>query len=698
MNSKKLIYLVDLTHTGPVISSDVFPYGVAMVGAYLKAHHSDEVEIELFKFPDDFARALEKRKPDMIGFSNYSWNFYLSYEFSEHIKEKYPETVIVFGGPNYGLNRAEKENFWRDFPQIDFYITGEGEVSFTNLYEKLKAHSFDVRTLKASGTPLGSCDYLHEGKIVTNALTLRVKTLNELPSPYLLGLMDKFWDTSLIPLIATTRGCPFSCAMCSEGAAYYSKVVHNENFGVELDYIANHVKNTKILNLSDANFGMYKQDIDKATLMAKFQASHGYPKSLLTATGKNQKEKVIEIASLLNGAMVVFASLQSTDPEVLENIKRSNIKIESLKGVADASKIQDSNTVTELILGLPGDTVEKHKKSLKDTVDAGLGVIRMYQLIMLFQSELNTPANREKYETKTLYRIMPRSFGKYNVFGKTFVSVESEEICVATKSMPHSDHLDCREIDLVVEILHNGSPFLEYWYICDWLGHSWFDFLMQVYAQRKSFSPQLKNLFDDFRKDNETGYWKSYMELKTQFVAEFDKFINNADGTNEMSKAKAKAFFLCGDELHSLMKEQMQLLLMEKKVWDKTFELFLNELDQFIRMRKTDVLNYDDVYSHVFNFDFVTLLSIKTGTDPRKLMLRQPAKFEFYIDEKQRNVYESYIRIYGKDSIDALGRLLMRTRMTDMFRRVRLAGNTDEKESQSIDGSKANMETYYSYS
>ncbi|EMO63556.1 radical SAM domain protein [Leptospira borgpetersenii serovar Pomona str. 200901868] len=216
--------------------------------------------------------------------------------------------------------------------------------------------------MKSAGEVLGSCDYLYEDKIICNELTPRVKSLTELPSPYLLGLMDKFWDTSLIPLIATTRGCPFTCAMCSEGASYYNKVVHNELFSQELAYIANHVKNTTILNLSDANFGMYRQDIDKAKVMAQFQLSHGYPKSLLTATGKNQKEKVIEVASLLNGAMVVFASLQSTDEEVLENIKRSNIKIESLKGVADATKIQDSTTVTELILGLPGDTIENIKK------------------------------------------------------------------------------------------------------------------------------------------------------------------------------------------------------------------------------------------------------------------------------------------------------------------------------------------------
>lgn len=698
MKSKFLIYLADLTHTGPVISSDVFPYGVGMVGAYLLDNYGDEVEVELFKFPSDLAKALEARKPDMVGFCNYSWNSFLSYAFTERIKAKYPDTIILFGGPDYGLSSEEIEVFWNKHSLIDFYIVGEGEVSSGYLYAKLKKYSFDVKALKSSGEVLGSCHYLNNDRIVCNDTIPRVKTLTELPSPYLLGLMDKFWETSLAPLIATTRGCPFLCTMCAEGASYYNKVAHNENFDRELDYIANHVKNTKILNLSDANFGMFKQDVDKAKVMARYQKSHGYPKSLLTATGKNQKQKVIEVAALLNGAMVVFASLQSTDKEVLENIKRSNIKIESLKGIAKESKIKEANTVTELILGLPGDTVEKHKNSLKDTVDAGLGVIRMYQLIMLKQSELNTPVNRAIHQMETRYRIMPRSFGQYEVFGEKFISVESEEICIATKSMPFKDHLECREIDLAVEILHNGSPFLEYWLLCDWLGYSWFNFLMYVFEQRNVFSQKIKDLFSQFREDGETGYWGSHEELREKVVMDFDKYIRKTDGTNEMSKAKAKAFFLCSDELHGLVKEQMKVLLKNQNVWDERLELFLSEVDRFIKARKANVLNYETVHRETFSFDFVSLLKCTNGIDPRNFMLKKPAEIEFYYDTDQKSIYESYVKLYGKDSIDALGRLLMRTRMTDMFRRVRFVDTSIGSDQHNGDSPAENMESFFSYS
>ena len=60
--------------------------------------------------------------------------------------------------------------------------------------------------------------------------------------------------------------------------------------------------------------------------------------------------------------------------------------------------------------------MESHSQSLRDLVNMGLSIIRMYQLILLPQTEMNTVESREKYEMKTLYRLMPRSYGQYNLY------------------------------------------------------------------------------------------------------------------------------------------------------------------------------------------------------------------------------------------------------------------------------------------
>ena len=87
---------------------------------------------------------------------------------------------------------------------------------------------------------------------------------------------------------------------------------------------------------------------------------------------------MIRIAQMLDGALSMAASLQSTDPTVLDNVERSNISIDKLTDVGLLATEVEAGTYSELILGLPGDTVAAHLRSLRDTVEANFDNIRMY--------------------------------------------------------------------------------------------------------------------------------------------------------------------------------------------------------------------------------------------------------------------------------------------------------------------------------
>ncbi len=673
-DKKVLIYLADLTHTGTVLSSNVHPLGVGLIAAYLLKNFPEEIEIELFKYPDDLSQALERQVPHIMGFGNYSWNLNLSYGYAKQIKRRYPEIVIIFGGPNYGLEQEEMEDFWKRYSAIDFNIIREGEVAMVELFRQLKAFDFNAGELKKSGVSLANCHYTSDGKINLGESISRME-LTAIPSPYLMGLMDKFFDHSLMPLIHTTRGCPFQCTYCCEGDKYYQKVKHKMDIEEELEYIAKRVTGRKELFISDANFGMYPQDVEKAEIIASIQKKYGFPTYIHVSSGKNKKERIIKVATIVNGAMrSVAAALQSTDEEVLKNINRANISLDSLNAVTHSALNADVDTYTEIILGLPGDSLKVHTKTIRDVVEADLGIVRMYQLILLPQTALNTLDSRKKYQIKTCYRIMPRSFGKYKVFGEEFVSVEYEEICVENNTLSFEDYLQCRELNLTVEILHNGRTFQEIKGLCKQFEINWFDFILRFHQKRREYGNQITELYDIFREGTQR-LWKTKENLEEQVSQDIETYLEDKEGTNEMSRAKSVSFFRLIEVFHDVLYEEISLFLKEKGYLTEDVALYVNELKEFSLLRKNKVINTEESYKRLFHFDFSAILEKNFIVDPSSFKFNQPIECSIRHDEEQKKMIDDCIEEYGT-SIDGLSRIIMfRIHYKKLFRKFQISSN-----------------------
>jgi radical SAM superfamily enzyme YgiQ (UPF0313 family) len=665
-----LIYLADITHRGHVLSSNVFPLSIGLIAAYFEKQRPKAAEFELFKYPEDFSARLEARRPDIVGFANYSWNLGISYEYTKIIKDLWPETTVIFGGPNYGLKDEEVAQFWRAYPLIDFHIVREGEEAFVQLVDTLAASGMDAGAIKAEGRELNNCHYLAQGRVVAGP-TLPRLSLPDIPSPYLMGFMDKFFDENLGPMIHTTRGCPFQCAFCTEGAAYYNDVgQRHDGLREELHYIASRVRGPKDLYISDANFGMFKQDHDKAQLIAECQKQYGYPKYIHVSTGKNQKERVIEIAKMLDGALNMAASLQSTDPAVLKNVSRSNISLVKLAEVGLQANKVDTGTYSELILGLPGDSIAAHFQSLRETIEANFDNIRMYQLIMLPQTELNTPENRRKFLMQSKHRIMPRSFGRYRLAGRDFVAVESEEILIENSTLPFDDYVTCREMDLTVEILHNGKVYSELQGLCKSYGLSWFDFILRFFEKRRTYTPELRAMYDEFKASHSVRLWSTRQELEECVARNIDVMLNDDRGTNEMSTAKATAFFQLFEQINTILFDELASLLDEQNRLDDATRDFLAEYCRFSHLRKTDLVHYEAEFVETFSFDLAKLEATHFQASPEEARLAHPTRYTLTHLPPQRKQLSAYMKEFGS-SRDGLGKMLMRyPHLHRVFRRA----------------------------
>ena len=134
---KKAIWISDLTHTAQGIGANGFPLGASYIYAYAKKIFGNEFEIKLFKLPTHLEEELRSISPTIFSFSNYSRILELGYKFAFLAKQRDPNVVTVFGGPNFPTDENEKLDFLKKKPAIDFYIELEGELGFVDLVKAL---------------------------------------------------------------------------------------------------------------------------------------------------------------------------------------------------------------------------------------------------------------------------------------------------------------------------------------------------------------------------------------------------------------------------------------------------------------------------------------------------------------------------------------------------------------------------------
>jgi len=373
---KENIYFADLVHNGTIKSIDTFPLGVGLIAAYALDQCQEDINCEIYKMPEDLNEALLNKMPRIMCFANFNWNLNLSIAFAKYIKAVNKEIPIVFGGPNIPIPEDEREEFLKLYPEIDFYIKWDGEHAFLELYKALSSHSFDVQKVKSKNLSLPNCLYIYENDYYEGP-DQRIANLMSVPSPYLLGLMDKFFHEDLRPLVEYTRGCPFGCTFCNDAVDIRSKIFRKTNEFVteELNYIAKMVKQNALyadLSIADLNFGMFKEDLHTAKVIRLMADTYDWPKTIDTSLGKSQPDRVLETVRIMNGTgqplFKMYTALQSTDPVVLDAIKRKNLPIEKIKNLKGSSDIENDNTgfFTEFILGLPRESKKSHLNSLRD--------------------------------------------------------------------------------------------------------------------------------------------------------------------------------------------------------------------------------------------------------------------------------------------------------------------------------------------
>lgn len=532
------LFLADLGHNLLTKSSDVYPLGVANLATYARAHLGGApLEVLIFREPQDLKRALDEAPPDVLGLSNYAWNEELSHHFAHYAKRRSPRTLTVMGGPNFPLVESVKEEFLRSLTAVDVYVDGptyEGERAFVELLRRFRDAS--GRIDEALSAPLAGNHWIDRksGAVVFGPEVARIQDLDEIPSPYLAGLMDPFFETGYFPMMQIARGCPFTCSFCNSGVKSNSRVfAHSiENVKADLLYIAQRVKRETTLCFADDNFGMYERDVEIADYIGWLQQKYGWPRYIRTTTGKNRGERIIQVLRKTNGALPMTVAVQSMNPVVLKNIKRDNIKLSTYMEIQRELDSMGMQSYGELILCLPGESKATFMKAVEDLLDAGAKRISAHQLMLLHGAELANPDQRAKFGFDTRFRVVARNVADYT--GEPLVEVE--EMVVATPDFSYQDYLDTRVFHLLLTVLHYEGNFEEPFAYAKSLGLKPFDVAVYMAEHWREAPDDLRRTIESFLVDSEGELFKTRQDCLTWAKAHYQELVDGSVGGNLLSR------------------------------------------------------------------------------------------------------------------------------------------------------------------
>ena len=408
---------------------------------------------------DEPAKILAQytKPPDIAAFSSVMWNEQLNYHIARCIKEKYPDCLIVFGGPNVPMPPQHSIKDWMEkYPFVDVAVRAEGEEPFVDILKRL-LESRDLRDIPGVASR-------HNGQIhFCNIERPFKRDLSEYPSPYLTGLYDdmmaqaKNGGHQYQAIIETNRGCPFPCTFCYWGKGGLSRKFQFKELDkvrAEMDWMGRN--GIKYVFNADSNFGMNARDAEIADFIVETKKKYGYPEKFRTCFGKNTDDKIFSIGALFHAHNLekgITLARQSNDGETLKNIKRNNIKMSTYINLQKRFNDQGIPVYGELILGLPGETLDSWRRGVDELLEAGTGNQLFIYLCQVFS---NTEMAETEYRQR--FGIQTRRIQLAEIHGgirpPEWVP-EYEDVVIATNSMPHEHWKRSLRLSYVLMLFHS---------------------------------------------------------------------------------------------------------------------------------------------------------------------------------------------------------------------------------------------------
>ncbi len=308
---------------------------------------------------EEYVKDLEK--PYIFGVSCMTASIKRGQQIAAVIKEKFPDSKVVFGGIHPTVLPEEAlQN-----PNVDVAIRGEAEETIPVLYDRLKNNQ-DFSDIKG-------LSFRRNGQFVHNPPAPLPDVTRLSKFPYF--LFEQHSSAYELGFITSSRGCPYDCSFCSQrsisGRKY--RFFPAEIVTETLDDIVNKYHRNYVTFLDDA-FSTNKQRV--IDLCREIQKRGLHKKALFDcqARGDAVDEEVLAVMRE-SGFRVINFGIETASERLMKLINKGETVEDIKKGVALAKKFGFKISGT-FILGLPTETRQERAAAYRLAKEMDLDYVR----------------------------------------------------------------------------------------------------------------------------------------------------------------------------------------------------------------------------------------------------------------------------------------------------------------------------------
>ncbi len=352
--------------------TDIYGFGLGRLRAYaLKSG----IEAELLQFDqppyttvDEDIQLLATHRPDIVGIAANPWNLERAAKLVQLIRKELPDTLIVMGGPAV----LGYETVAPGMKTPDYMVVGEGEVPFGNLLR-----AFQRGTLEDEEATIGSLVSYRSGKAVRYPDAPKPDNLDDLGSPYTMGLLDRpnpimYWETG--------RGCTLRCSFCyfstrDPGMRYFSKDHLREELRWGIRQGRSHIA------ICDSALNYHTNHLrDLVELMEEIDPDKKAQYSFALNTDYLTEEQIGLLRRINIAPRGLSVGLNTVNPDTFQGVRR---RIDPDKFRAAIDMLNDvCRPEASIVLGLPGETPAGFQKTL-DYCRSLNAYIKIYELMVM---------------------------------------------------------------------------------------------------------------------------------------------------------------------------------------------------------------------------------------------------------------------------------------------------------------------------